>query len=202
MKLESAKKIFKHNFIGPDELKLISSRIKFRFPKTIPDIKFNLDTINPEDYILIFGCNQLSDMTTLNLKKLIDIFGFHYKPKDVCFYNQDWYFNEDFVNKSLSNKWYLIQKNIQDKTRGEIPNNIVKNFLPSSILCAYTFFAWWLIRHEVLWPDDYIWCSDMDRHNDQIYVGKFIDKDDINRSGFSVHRHLSIKSNYGSIKAI
>jgi len=121
MKLESAKKIFKNNFIGPDELQLISNRINFRLPKKIPDIMFNIDNINPEDYILILGCNQLVDMTTLNTKKLIDIFGFKYEAKNVCFYNQDWYFGEDFLNQSLSNKWYLIQKKIQDETRGEIP---------------------------------------------------------------------------------
>jgi hypothetical protein len=202
MKLESAKKIFKNNFIGPDELQLISNRINFRLPKKIPDIMFNIDNINPEDYILILGCNQLVDMTTLNTKKLIDIFGFKYEAKNVCFYNQDWYFGEDFLNQSLSNKWYLIQKKIQDETRGEIPKQQTKDSLPSTILCAYTFFSWWLLTKELLWKNDFVWCSDNDRYGDRIYVGKYLDLDDEKRSGFSIHRHLAIKANYGCIKTL
>ena len=201
MNLESAKKMFKTNFLGPDELRLISDRINLHLPKSIPDIEFDLEDVDPKEYVLIFGCNQLADMAALSLKKLIDIFGFQYKPNDVCFYNQDWYFNEDFANRTLLDRWYLVQKNVHDETRGKIPDNHLHGSLPSAILCAYTFFTWWLIRNEILWPNDYIWCSDTDSHNDQIYVGKFTDKDDLNRSGFSIHRHLSIKSNYGSIIA-
>ena len=54
---------------------------------------------------------------------------------------------------------------------------------------------------EILWPNDYIWCSDTDSHNDQIYVGKIIDNDNLSKTDFSVHRHLSVKLNYGSIIA-
>ena len=138
------------------------------------DIIFNIDNINPEDYILILGCNQLADMTTLNIKRLIDIFGFKYETENVCFYNQDWYFGEDFFNQSLSNRWYLIQKNIQDETRGKIPDKQAKESLPSTILCAYTFFSWWLLTKELLWKNDFVWCSDKDRYGDRIYVGKYL----------------------------
>jgi hypothetical protein len=93
----------------------------------------------------------------------------------------------------------LIQKTIAENNRGNAPNEKIENLLPSSTLCAYTFFVWWLLRHEILWPNDFVWCNDKDKYGDRIYVGKFIDKDNINRSGFSIHRHLSIKKNYGSI---
>lgn len=200
MKIEDAKKIFKKNFIGPDELASINVDLNFHIPKNISEIDFEISDLNPEDYILIYGCSQLKNLQNLNLKKLIDIFGISNNPNHVNFYNQDWYLSEDFINKSLSNRWYLIQKNIQEKTRGKAPEKEIQEFLPSSILCAYTFFCWWIIRKETLWANDFIWCSDKDRFDDRIYVGKYIDEVDTNRSGFSIHRHLSIKSNYGSIR--
>ena len=34
-------------------------------------------------------------------------------------------------------------------------------------------------------------------NSDQIYVGRYIDPIKINKNGFSIHRHLKIKNNYG-----
>ena len=116
--------------------------------------------------------------------------------------NQDWYLEEEFAKVSLENRWYLIQKNIEDDTRGKEPNSKSELNLPSAILCVYTFMIWWLLRGELLWPNDFIWCSDFDKHGDRIYVGKYLDTDKLERSGFSIHRHLSIKNNYGMIKSI
>lgn len=199
MKIEFAKKIFKNNFIGPEELKSIESKVNFDFPKKIPSINLNLSNINPDEYILIYGCSKFLNKTKFDIKKLIEIFGYNYSKETVCFYNQDWYFSEKFINNTLTDRWYLIQKKIDDNNRGYAPNEKIERFLPSSTLCAYTFFIWWLLRNEILWPNDFIWCNDKDKYGDRIYVGKFLDKDNINRSGFSIHRHLSIKKNYGSI---
>ena len=202
MKIEDAKNIFKDNFIGPEKLIKLKKKLNFKLPGTVPDIDIRLDNIDPSKYILIFGCNQLKDSSTLNIKSLIQIFGFNYSNNNVCFYNQDWYLNESFATISLENKWYLIEKNIQDETRGVQPDSEFEATLPSAILCVYTFFIWWLAKGELLWPRDYVWCSDKDRYGDRIYVGKYIDNDNIKRSGFSIHRHLTIKQNYGSIKSI
>jgi hypothetical protein len=199
MKFEFAKKLFKNNFIGPEELKSIDSKLNFDLPNTIPNINLNLSDINPDEYILIYGCSKFHDKTKFDIQKLIEIFGYNFSKDTVCFYNQDWYYSEKFINNTLSDRWYLIQKTIAENNRGNAPNEKIENLLPSSTLCAYTFFVWWLLRHEILWPNDFVWCNDKDKYGDRIYVGKFIDKDNINRSGFSIHRHLSIKKNYGSI---
>tara|TARA_B100000575_G_scaffold46581_1_gene33748 strand:+ start:35083 stop:35688 length:606 start_codon:yes stop_codon:yes gene_type:complete len=201
MKQEDAKKIFKTNFIGTEELNSIS-KINFNIPEKANDINMNFDGIDPDKYLLILGCKTLSDNSVLNVDSFIKKFGYKYDINSICFYNQDWYLKEDFIFNSLTDKWYLIQKNIPDETRGLEPISSYISNLPSAILCVYTFFIWWLLKGETLWANDYIWCSDFDRYGDRIYVGKYLDKDNKERSGFSIHRHLSIKQNYGSIKSI
>ena len=202
MELNYAKEIFKENFVGPKELMSIGHQINFKLPKKTPNINIDLSSINPNDYILILGIKKLNDNSSLNLKKLVSIFGFKSSSNNVSFYNQDWYYKEKFTETCLSDKWYLVQKKVIDKTRGINPESLNDKDLPSSILCAYTFFSWWLLRKELLWKSDFIWCSDQDRHGDRIYVGKYMDLDDEKRSGFSIHRHLAIKSNYGCIKTL
>ena len=71
MKIEFAKKIFKNNFIGPEELKSIESKVNFDFPKKIPSINLNLSNINPDEYILIYGCSKFLNKTKFDIKKLI-----------------------------------------------------------------------------------------------------------------------------------
>ena len=200
MKQEQAKKIFKSNFIGPSELQRIN-KFKLNLPKNTDDINLNLENIDSEKYILIYGCKSLENGSTLDICTFIKNFGFNYDPNGVCFYNQDWYLEEKFAKVSLENRWYLIQKNIEDNTRGKEPSSKFELSLPSAILCVYTFMIWWLLRREFLWPNDFIWCSDFDKHGDRIYVGKYLDVDKVERSGFSIHRHLSIKNNYGMIKS-
>ena len=143
-----------------------------------PNINIDLSSINPNDYILILGIKKLNDNSSLNLKKLVSIFGFKSSSNNASFYNQDWYYKEKFTETCLSDKWYLVQKKVIDKTRGINPESLNDKDLPSSILCAYTFFSWWLLRKELLWKNDFIWCSDQDRHGDRIYVGKYLDLDD------------------------
>ncbi len=202
MDINDAKKIFKENFIGPDELIVKNNPINIKLPRKVPEIKVDISLINPNDYILILGIEKLNNNDILNIENLVSIFGVQPKNKSVSFYNQDWYLGEEFAQLSLSNKWYLIQKKVINQTRGVTPNSNMEDHLPSSILCAFTFFSWWFLRNEILWENDFIWCSDKDRYGDRIYVGKYLDLDDNARSGFSIHRHLSIKSNYGCIKSL
>ena len=100
MKIEFAKKNFKNNFIGPEELKSIESKVNFDFPKKIPNINLNLSNINPDEYILIYGCSRFHNKTKFDIKKLIEIFGYNYTKDTVCFYNQDWYSSEKFINNT------------------------------------------------------------------------------------------------------
>ncbi|MDA7798109.1 hypothetical protein N8959_01410 [bacterium] len=202
MDINKAKKIFKGNFIGPDKLNAICNNLNFNLPSKTPKIDIDITGINPMDYILILGVDILEDNTPINIKKLFSIFGIQSSTKKIGFYNQDWYLDEQFAKVNLSNKWYLVQKNVNETTRGKLPENNHEKYLPSAILCSYTFFIWWLIKGEILWKNDFIWCSDEDRHGDRVYVGKYLDQDDNSRSGFSIHRHLKIKSNYGCIKSL
>ena len=45
----------------------------------------------------------------------------------------------------------------------------------------------------------FIWCNDVDANGDRIYVGRYFDPLGISKNGFSVHRQLRIKNNYGCI---
>ena len=66
-------------------------------------------------------------------------------------------------------------------------------------MCTYTFFVFYLCRHEKIWNHDFIWCSDRDHNGDRIYVGKYHDIDGVNKNGFSIHRHLALRPCYGAI---
>ena len=70
---------------------------------------------------------------------------------------------------------------------------------PTAILCVYTFFAYYYARKELLWHHDFVWCSDTDHNGDRIYVGKYHDVDEVNKNGFSIHRHLALRNCYGAI---
>ncbi len=123
---------------------------------------------------------------------------------EPCFYNQDWYLQEPFArDRVLPSGWFLLRKTLADESRGALPaihqrgdDNAAT--LPYAIACAYAFFAYFLCTEgKLLWPHDYLWCVDLDHNNDQIYVGRYNDPSGINKNGFSIHRHLVIRSCYG-----
>ncbi|MEK7164990.1 MAG: YdcF family protein [Patescibacteria group bacterium] len=191
MDIAIAKKIMGKNFIGPDELKAISAKLGIAVPvkSRIPRIPFTEEVLkkNRHNAVLILGAK-------LTINDLRARFGINpkYKP---CFYNQDWYLKEDFAAKrSLRAQWYLVSKNITSGTRGQDPGQIKKSLtriynFPSAVLAAFTFFAYYFhTKGEILWPHDFIWCSDKDKNGDQIYVGCY---------PFNIHRHLQIRSCYG-----
>jgi hypothetical protein len=110
------------------------------------------------------------------------------------FYPQDWYDNEYFMNESFESGWYTVSKNILDSSKGELPP---KNGLYPASLLTYIFIVFYIKYNEILWPNDYIWCDTFDSSGDQIYVGRYYDSLGFSKNGFSIHRHLSIKNNYG-----
>lgn len=110
------------------------------------------------------------------------------------FYPQDWYEKESFMNESFESNWYDIPKNILDSSRGKYPSR--EGLYPASLI-TYIFIIFYKTQNEILWSNDYIWCNTFDSSGDQIYVGRYYDPLGLNKNGFSIHRHLSIKNNYG-----
>lgn len=206
MTLAKAKEIFGKNFIGPDELNKISGilRIKNLEEKEIPKIKFEDSLLEKrsEDSMLVLGAASHFDGKSLNIKSLRNIFGIDPKQKEPCFYNQDWYINHRFIEESLNNEWYLIGKEVAPLSRGKDPegfNQSEDKVFPKAILTAFTFFANYLLNNEILWKNDFIWCSDFDDNGDRIYTGGYVDLIGKNKNGFNIHRYLKIRSNYGIV---
>lgn len=209
MNILQAKKIMGKNFIGLDELKKISYKLKFFDPykyKIIPIIPFSVDKLKKasRDYILILGISKAKDGRKLTINTMRSMFGLDPRRKEPCFYNQDWYLKEKFASvTSLKFKWYLVRKKVIKETRGQDPGNIQKNlefkqYFPLAVLTVFTFFAYYFHTNgKILWRHDFIWCSDKDKNGDRIYTGRYIDPQKINKNGFNIHRHLSIRHCHG-----
>lgn len=189
------------NFIGPEQVN--------EFLQTIGLDKIDVDTcpIIPYETELLQKVAKsyiLLRSSKVTIQDLRDHFGTDPEKKEPCFYNQDWYLSESFMHDRLEDKWYLIKKDVIDNTRANQPQDILSQGIefPSAVLCAYTFFIYDLVYGEKLWYHDFIWCKDVDHNGDRIYVGKYHDVDGINKNGFSIHRHLALRSCYASIDVI
>lgn len=202
--IEEARLILKDNFMGIEELKIFFRNIhpEYEAQVTVPDIPWSKDILEKlsKNYILILGMPFWGG-ADINIRNLRNVFGTDPEVSEPCFYNQDWYINEDFIDESLDLGWYLVRKNVFDDSRAIDPNILIGHDIkfPSAILCCYTFFAFWFARGIRLWEYDFIWCQDKDHNGDRIYVGKYTDIDGVNKSGFSVHRHLALRSCYTAI---
>ena len=197
MEILRAKEIMKENFIGVEELGNI---LEFEIPEKIPNIPFAEEELlsKKSSHLLILCVEKFKDgnlVNIINMKNKIDKFN---QPR---FYNQDWYLKEKFIEKGIDLKWKLIRKELINESRGENPENIRdKYYLNSAVELVYVFFINYLVnKEEKLWNNDYVWCSDYDDKGDQIYVGRYTDPSGLNTDGFEIHRHLSIKQNYGVI---
>jgi hypothetical protein len=201
--IEEIQRLFGKNFIGQQELQAIAEEFPVGVPQNIPDVLYTLEELKAyaADYILVLGTACMSDGEPLNLLSLRKKYGINPDISEPCFYNQDWYLQEDFMKTTLLNKWYLLKKEVISNTRAILPNELLKTNIhfPSAILCAYAFFAYRFHAKEVLWQHDFVWCSDTDHNGDRIYVGKYHDIDGVNKNGFSIHRHLALRNCYGSI---
>lgn len=205
--LEYAYKIMGKNIIGPNELEKVNKielllNSKFFSCETVKNVPFSSDLLfeNKDSHLLVLIIPENHNSVKLKFEHFRDHFGSDPDLKEPCFYNQDWYVNEEFYkNSTLELKWVLVQKRISEKTRGLDPIKFrYENVsLISALTCTYIFFINYILKNEVLWENDYVWCNDMDSNNDQIYVGRYLDSKKINKNGFSIHRHLKIKNNYG-----
>lgn len=196
-----AKELFGDNFIGISELSELKS-LNLQVPSQIPAIPFSYEELSrkKDDYLLILGVKKFSDGKDVNLRNLIRLFGKDPEISEPCFYNQDWYNNEDFLDKSLNDEWFLVRKDVYSDSRAVQPDELIEKYsFPSAIVCAYSFFVAWESKGMKLWYHDFVWCSDKDHNGDRIYVGKYHDVDGVNKNGFSIHRHLSLRPCYGCI---
>lgn len=207
MKWQDAKQIMGKNFIGPNELSLIATELGIAPIKNIPVVQHDGKTLKrvSKDYLLILGVSKMKDGKPLTLNNMRVHFGWDPIVSEPCFYNQDWYLKEKFASKTvLKNRWYLIRKDVLRETRGVRPDILEGKLkkgeqFPSAILTAFTFFAYYFLNDGTkLWNHDFIWCNDKDKNGDRIYTGRYTDPKKINKNGFNIHRHLSIRPAYGA----
>lgn len=204
--LNIAKSIFGNNFIGLQELKPFLLQLGFSLNEinqfTIPQINYSEYELQEysNDFLLVLGIPKIFNIE-ISIRFMREKLGIDPLIYEPCFYNQDWYINEPFIDDILEFKWYLIKKKVEDNSRALQPSELIRKgyIFPSAILCAYTFFANYFYNKTFLWENEYIWCSDTDHNSDIIYVGRYRDPDGVNKNGFSIHRHLTLKSNYASL---
>lgn len=203
--IAEARQIFGENFIGPDEILKTAPRSGIRIPLAIPEIPYQKTELKrlAADYILILGSDTMTDEGVVDLLSLRGRFGTDPGVKEPCFYNQDWYLNEEFARKTPECKWYLVRKVVFEDSRAVLPSVLEERYsFPSAILCTYTFFVYWFHKGEMLWKNDFVWCCDTDHNGDRIYVGRYSDNTGVNKNGFNIHRHLSLRNSYAAISVL
>lgn len=137
----------------------------------------------------------------LTIKYLYNLFGTDPNRFEPCFYNQDWYLNESFIHTPQQiDKWLYFDTKIPQENFGILPSKSLIEELPTALELTYVFFLIYLKYGIILWKNNYLWTSDFDEEKDQIYVGRYFDEKGLVNNGFSIHRHLSIKNNYGYIQ--
>jgi len=189
--------------IGPDELKKMPVQFDLSDIPAIPFARATLDA-RAATHLLVFTPARFVDGTPVTLNALREQFGMDPGVSEPCFYNQDWYVNEDFAEKTtLDGAWHLIRKEVLEDMRAKQPEEIesalTKEEFPSAVVCAFTFFAYWFLTGgKKLWNNDFVWCRDRDHNDDRIYVGRYEDPMGVNKNGFNIHRHLSLRSAYSA----
>ena len=199
--LEDAKRIMGNNFIGPEELRRIAI-LRLDIKDDIVPIPFSKEELEKKkgDYLLVLGVSRFIDGSPVTIRGIRQIFGKDPEISEPCFYNQDWYDSEDFIDVPMKDEWYLIRANVFEDSRAVQPQDLMKYYsFPSAVRCTYAFFTSWLTLGIILWKHDFVWCSDTDHNGDRIYVGKYHDIDGVNKNGFSIHRHLALRSCYACI---
>lgn len=188
------------NTLGPTGLE----KLPFKCAEHAPKVPFSDDVLrsHADTHLLIYTPAAYADGSFITLNSLRERFGIDPTVSEPCFYNQDWYLKEDFAAKtSLDGKWHLLRKDVLEEARAKRPEEIEKSFpgeqFPTAITAAFAFFAYWFATGgKRLWKHDFVWCSDRDHNGDRIYVGCYEDPDGINKNGFNVHRHISIRPHF------
>jgi hypothetical protein len=200
--LERLKQLFGHHLIGPEEVQPLLERLGWGTDINVPELNYTMDELAAcaADYLLVMGLPSVGGKP-VSIRTLREAFGVDPDVSEPCFYNQDWYMHEDFIDRTLEPRWYLIRKEVVESSRAVMPEQLMASdyAFPTAILCAYAFFAYWFCYDEKLWYHDFVWCCDTDHNGDRIYVGKYHDVDGVNKNGFSVHRHLALRNCYAAV---
>lgn len=204
MERVAARQIFGLNYIGAKALKSLA--VALGYPDAVftePEIPFSDEALQKaarEGYLLVYCADKVGEQP-VTLRFLRERFGIDPAVYEPCFYNQDWYLSEPFMDRPLDGGWHLVKKEVWEESRAVQPADLLQQGLafPPAVVCAWTFFAWFFSRGEYLWWHDFVWCSDTDHNGDRIYVGKYHDIDGVNKNGFSIHRHLALRSCYASV---
>ena len=133
------------NIIGPEELKAIRE-MGLRIPENVPEIPFSPEELEKkkDDYLLVLGVSTFADGTKVTIRNLRERFGLDPEVSEPCFYNQDWYVREDFIDRPLEDGWFLIRKNVYEDSRAVQPAELMKaHEFPPAVRCTYAFFAAW-----------------------------------------------------------
>lgn len=204
--LDRLKQLFGDRLIGPDELKPLMERLGEKCSVvTIPAMNYSAEQLEQcaTDYLLVMGIPEIGGRA-MTIRTLREAFGFDPDVSEPCFYNQDWYMHEDFIDRPLESRWYLLRKQVVESSRAVMPEQLMADSIvfPSAILCAFAFFAYYFQYGDHLWYHDFVWCSDTDHNGDRIYVGKYHDVDGVNKNGFSVHRHLALRPCYAAVNCL
>lgn len=203
--IQKAKEIMGNAFIGIDELKTCSPSLDFAIPSILPEIPYSEAKLQEvkDDYYLVLGLSKFADGKDITIRNMKAVFGKDPDINEPCFYNQDWYDKEDFIDSTMKDGWFLIRKDVYEDSRAVMPNELMKTIsFPSAIQCTYSFFILWFSKGEHLWYHDFVWCSDVDHNGDRIYCGKYHDVDGVNKNGFSIHRHLALRLCYASVSIL
>lgn len=199
--LDIIRSLFCGGYIGPEQIKS-NSNLPFMVGDKVLSIPFSMKELQlkKDDYLLIYGVSYLENGAPLSIRSLIELYGKDPCVSEPCFYNQDWYNKEAFVDIQMPEGWFLIRKKVFEESRAVLPDELEKSYsFPMAVQCVYAFFVTWFCLNERLWWHDFVWCSDRDHNGDRIYVGKYHDIDGVNKNGFSIHRHLALRPCYGAI---
>lgn len=208
--INDAYRIMGQNIIGCNEIltnKTLKSFIQIKSKSLNFPIPYSIETLEKfkDTHFLILIIPDYIDGSPLKFIHFRNLYGIDPSISEPCFYNQDWYLNEKFyLNTNLELSWKLISKDLNDVTKSLLPNeqSMKDNNVLPALFYTYIFFIYYSIKKLPLWEFDYIWTSDFDSNNDQIYVGRYYDISKYNKNGFSIHRHLKIKNNYGLLNCI
>jgi hypothetical protein len=184
--------------IGPKEL----AGVPFLAGEKLdtPPVPFSNDVCaaHKGTHILVFT-PRIKKFTLVGMR---EAFGTDPSKSEPCMYDQDWYLKEEFASLPPDGKWHLVRKEVLEDARAKEPTDIEKSLsgevFPKAVTLAFTFFVWHFLHKEALWKHDFLWCSDLDHNGDRVYVGRYEDPTGVNKNGFNIHRHLSLRPAYSA----
>jgi hypothetical protein len=200
---EHLRALFGERYLDPGAWAPFAGKLRVKVPADVPAPRWSDDflTSRANGHMLVFAPSQHEDGEPITLNSLRACFGIDPVMSEPCFYNQDWYLKEDFAaRQALEPGWHLFPVSVLEKANAKGPQEVQKLLEPGeqfSLAVNYTFafFLFWLrTGGKLLWGNNFIWCRDRDHNGDCVYIGRYEDPAGINKKGFEIHRHLSLRN--------